>query len=83
MTTKNNSDVNSAARTTKPARPPKNMTELRDELLNLFAQIGTGGVDLTVAKETSNAAGKIIKTASVQLEYAIARKAKPNIPFLK
>lgn len=68
--------------TFEPAAP-RTMTQLRDELLSIFAGIGTGAVDLSVAKERSNAAGKIIKSASVQLEYAIARKEKPSIPFLK
>lgn len=62
---------------------PKNMTELRDQLLELFEEIGTGSADLKVAKEKSNAAGKIIKSASVQLEYAVARGEHPSIPFLK
>ena len=66
----------------KPATP-STMTELRDDLLELYGNIGTGNVDLVVAKEKSNAAGKIIKSASVQLEYAIARKEKPRIPFMK
>ena len=60
-----------------------NMTQLRDQLLEMFDSMGEGGVDLAVAKEKSNAAGKIIKSVSVQLEYAIARKATPDIPFLK
>lgn len=62
---------------------PSTMTELRDDLLKLYGDIGTGNVDLVVAKEKSNAAGKIIKSASVQLEYALARKEKPRIPFMK
>lgn len=64
-------------------KPPASMTELRNELLVLFRDIGTDGVDLRVAKEKSNAAGKIIKSAAVQLEYAVAREEKPSIPFLK
>jgi hypothetical protein len=69
---------------TMNAKPtPKNITELRDDLLEIYAAIGTGAVNLNVAKEKSNAAGKIIKSASVQLEYAIARKEKPSIPFMK
>ncbi len=70
--------------TTEPKKnAPSNITELRDDLLELYQDIGTGAVDLRVAKEKSNTAGKIIKSAAVQLEYAIARKTKPNIPFLK
>lgn len=69
--------------TNEKYKTPKNMTELRDDLLRLYAQIGTGDVELNVAKEKSNAAGKIIKSASVQLEYAVAREEKPEIPFLR
>lgn len=65
------------------AASPRNVTELRDDLLRLYASIRAGTVDLTMAKEASNAAGKIIKSAAVQLEYQTARKEKPNIPFLK
>ena len=64
-------------------KAPETMTELRDQLLDLFTDIGDGAVDLKVAKEKSNAAGKIIKSVSVQLEYAIARTETPDIPFLK
>lgn len=62
---------------------PTNMTELREQLLELFQMIGTSQIDIAVAKEKSNAAGKIIKATAVQLEYAIARKETPEIPFLK
>lgn len=65
------------------AAAPATMTELRNDLLGLYAAIGRGEVNLHVAKEKNNAAGKIIKSASVQVEYALARKEKPNIPFLK
>lgn len=61
---------------------PNTMTALRDDLLNVYSQIGTGDIELRVAKEKSNAAGKIIKSAALQLEYAVARKAEPVIPFL-
>jgi hypothetical protein len=60
---------------------PTTMTELRDQLLDLFRDIGSGAVELKVAKERCNAAGKIIKSAAVQLEYAVARGEKPEIPF--
>lgn len=66
-----------------PDNAPRSMTELRDALLEVFRDIGTGKIDLAVAKEKSNAAGKIIKSACVQVEYAVARRETPNIPFLK
>jgi hypothetical protein len=65
------------------AARPNTMTELRDQLLDVFRDIGAGSIDLGVAKQKCNAAGKIIKSAAVQLEYAVARDEKPNIPFLK
>lgn len=82
-TTKKIAAANDRQAEPKATPPPKTMTALRDELLVLFSAIGTNNFDLTVAKEKSNAAGKIIKSASVQLEYAIARKERPKIPFLK
>lgn len=63
--------------------PPTTITALRDDLLTLYNDIGNGVVDISVAKEKSNAAGKIIKSAAVQLEYAKARNEIPEIPFLK
>lgn len=68
---------------TAKMKPPGNMTELRDDLLELYRDIGIGAIELRLAKEKSNAAGKIIKSAAVQLEYAVARKEKPNIPFMR
>lgn len=73
---------NAIAHAAAPAAPAS-MTELREHLLDIFARIGDGTISLQVAKEKSNAAGKIIKSAAVQLEYAVARKERPNIPFLK
>jgi len=77
--------TNATASDQRPVRAsaPTNITQLRDELLRIFTAIGTADIDLAVAKEKSNAAGKIIKSAAVQLEYAIARKETPEIPFLK
>jgi hypothetical protein len=62
---------------------PSNVTELRDALLDLFHDIGEETVDLAIAKEKSNAAGKILKSAAVQLEYSKLRGEEPDIPFLK
>lgn len=72
--------------TPKPVPTMKTLTtvtELRDDLLQMYMEIGHGRIKLDMAKEKSNAAGKIIKSAAVQLEYAMARKEKPEIPFLK
>lgn len=60
----------------------KNITELRDELTQLFAGLKSGATDVKAAGEMNNTAGKIINTLKVQLEYHIQREETPNIPFL-
>lgn len=62
---------------------PETMSELRDDLLTMYAEIGLDRIKLGMAKEKCNAAGKIIKSAAVQVDYAALRKEKPEIPFLK
>lgn len=61
---------------------PTTMTELRDDLLTMYSEIGAGQIKLNMAQEKNNTAGKIVKSASVQLEYAKILKIAPNIPFL-
>jgi hypothetical protein len=61
---------------------PTTVTELRDDLLTMYAEIGHGHIKLPLAKEKANTAGKIIKSAAIQLEYAIAAKRVPKIAFL-
>ena len=60
----------------------KNITELRDELAAVFIGLKTGTLEAKQAVEMNNAAGKIINTVKVQLEYAHMRKEAPNIPFM-
>lgn len=60
----------------------KNMTELRDELAAVFESLKTGDIKGKDAKEMNNAAGKIIASTKVQLEYFALRKETPDIPFL-
>ena len=60
---------------------PKDMTELRERLCEVFDRVQKDSAFVTMAHEASNAAGKIIKTVSTQLEYASQRKEKPNVPF--
>jgi|TARA_R110000744_G_scaffold173945_2_gene292685 hypothetical protein len=61
----------------------KNITELREDLSEVFTGLRNGSVDPKVAKEINNAAGKIIHTVKVQLEYASLTKIKPRIPYIK
>jgi len=60
----------------------KNITELRQALTKLFDQIRDGSVDVKVASEMNNTAGKIISSLKVQLDYAELRKEQPEIPYL-
>lgn len=59
------------------------IAKLRDELSIVFTELKTGELKPKVATEMNNAAGKIINTVKVQLEYASLRKEKPVIPYLK
>jgi len=61
----------------------KNIKELRDELVSVFKGLEAGTVDINAAKEMNNAAGKIIKSLAVQLDYSSLRQEKPEIMFLK
>ena len=61
----------------------KNITELREDLSEVFTGLRNGSVDPKVAKEINNAAGKIIHTGKVQLEDASLTKIKPRIPYIK
>lgn len=61
----------------------KNITELRTELGAVFDELRAGTVDVNAAKEMNNAAGKMINSVKVQLDYAALRGDKPSIPFVK
>jgi adhesin HecA-like repeat protein len=61
----------------------KHISELTTELSELYDGLKTGTVDVKVAAELNNTAGKIIHAQRVQLEYAELRKEQPDIPFMK
>ena len=61
----------------------RNVTELRDQLSQVFTDLRTGDVKHTDAAELANIAGKMINSAKVQLDYYALRKEAPNIDFLK
>jgi len=67
----------------KNTKAPKTATELREHLCETFNELQTGIINVKVACEMSNMAGKITTTIKMQLEYAKLRKEKPEIPFLK
>ena len=61
---------------------PKNITELRNELLESFDQVKKDPRRLAQAGELANTAGKIIASVKMQLEYCLMLNEEPEIPFL-
>jgi len=61
----------------------KNMNDLRIELVSLFSALRAGEVAPEVAMQLNNAAGKIIKSCSVQLAYKELTKSDAPIAFLE
>jgi hypothetical protein len=59
------------------------ISELTTELSALYTGLKNGTVDVKIATEMNNTAGKIINTQRVQLEYAELCKQQPNIVFMK
>lgn len=63
-------------------KTPSNVKELRDDLLEVYAELRADPRRLAQAAELSNTAGKIIASAKVELEYAIMRGEKPECAFI-
>lgn len=60
----------------------KNVTELRDQLAEVFTELRAGTIKHKDVAELANVAGKMINSAKIQLDYYTQRKEKPAIPFL-
>lgn len=58
------------------------ITDIRDQLIEMFNGLRDGSVDIKDAVEINNTAGKIINTAKVQIAYSALRGEAPYIPFL-
>ena len=61
----------------------KNVTELRDVLLNTFDELVSDKIEFEKAKEISNMAGKIISSSKVQMDYNKQTKNNKKIDFLE
>ena len=57
-------------------------SDLHRDLVDLFTAVKSGAIGIKQAKEMNNCAGKIIALARTQVEYAVVRDERPNIPFL-
>jgi len=59
-----------------------NMSTLRDELIEAIDRVKKDRAWVPQMHEVANACGKIIASAKLELEYAQARKEKPEIKFM-
>jgi hypothetical protein len=60
----------------------KNMVEMRAELIDVWQGIRSGKVDINEGIVLAHLGGKIIGSAKAQIDYARARKQRPQIAFL-
>ncbi|VVE82662.1 hypothetical protein [Pandoraea sputorum] len=60
----------------------KNIRDVRAELSKVFDDLKAGRLKPAEASELNNAAGKIINSLKVEIEYYALRKEKPKIDFL-
>lgn len=58
------------------------MTDIRNDLVNVFNKLRDGTMEAKEAVEINNTAGKIISSVKVQLAYAALRGERPDISFL-
>jgi hypothetical protein len=61
----------------------KNITGLRDDLLEVYSKARTGKIDYKELNAVVNTAGKIINSARVQIKYQSHRNANKEIKFLE
>ena len=61
----------------------KNVIELRKELGGILKDLKAGKLSPKTAAQMNNAAGKMLQTVKIQLEYAKDRKEKPSIAFMR
>lgn len=60
----------------------KTIKQLRTDLMDVFNDLKSGAIEVKVASEMNNTAGKIINTVKAELEYATLRNTEPDIDFM-
>jgi len=60
-----------------------NVTELREQLVDVFNKLRAKEIGVSEAKELANVAGKIVSSAKTQLEYNRYCGSKNSIKFLE
>lgn len=63
-------------------RPPKNIKQLRDDLLLVYTKQRNGEVTPAEVRETNNTARTIVSSCKVQLEYSRLKGEPPHVSFL-
>lgn len=61
----------------------QNIKDLRESLADNYTKMKNGEMDISLGKELSNAAGKIINSLKVELEYNELMGIKEKIKFLE
>lgn len=61
----------------------QNITELRESLADNYTKMKAGKMNINLGKELSNAAGKIINSLKVELDYNQVLGNKDKIKFLE
>ena len=59
-----------------------NVVEMRSELLDVFVELREGTIELPIAQELNNTAGKVLNTIKVELAKSALCGEKPQIKFL-
>ncbi len=59
-----------------------NVVDMRTELLDVFVELREGAIELPIAQELNNTAGKVLNTIKVELAKAALCGEKPRIKFL-
>ena len=60
-----------------------NVEDLRLDVIKIYEELRTGKLGLREAKELNNAAGKILGSAKLELEYNAYTKTQKRILFLE
>ena len=62
----------------------KNVTELRNDLLDVYEQTKEKSIERNLSKELANITGKVLKTAALELSYnQFMKYEKRKITFLE
>ncbi len=59
-----------------------NVVDMRNELLSVFGELREGKIELPIAQELNNTAGKVLNTIKVELAKSALCGEKPQIKFL-